>query len=235
MSRWFRFYADAMRHPKVAKLSDAQFRLWVELLSVAAENDGCIPAADDLKHILKRRLDHLLSGLDGLIRASLIDVLEVGYAPHGWRKRQYKSDTSTDRVKKHRAARNVSETPPEAETDTETEEAKASNARDAKIDVPSLMVRLCRVAGLAPPDPGRSYDRHREWLGVVEGWIEAGAAPDLIEQCVAARIATAPNAITSLRYFDGAVRDALATRPEPGSALSADTLALIRSINGEAA
>lgn len=32
MSRWFRFYADAVRNPKVARLSDQQFRLWVELL-----------------------------------------------------------------------------------------------------------------------------------------------------------------------------------------------------------
>ena len=34
MSRWFRFYAEAMRNPKVARLSDKEFRLWVELLAV---------------------------------------------------------------------------------------------------------------------------------------------------------------------------------------------------------
>ncbi|HMO74058.1 MAG TPA: hypothetical protein PKD48_01810 [Sphingopyxis sp.] len=118
-ARWFRFYADAMRHPKVARLTDAQFRLWVEMLSVAAENGGHIPPADDLKHMLKRRLDHLLRGLDDLIRASLIDPLEHGYEPHGWKKRQYKSGTSTDRVRKHRTKRNVSETPPDTEADTE--------------------------------------------------------------------------------------------------------------------
>lgn len=118
-ARWFRFYADAMRHPKVARLNDGQFRLWVELLSVAAENDGKIPPADDLKHMLKRRLDHLLRGLDDLIRASLIDPLDHGYEPHGWKKRQYKSDVSTDRVRKYRGKGNVSETAPEAETETE--------------------------------------------------------------------------------------------------------------------
>lgn len=126
MSRWFRFYADAMRHPKVAKLNDAQFRLWVELLSVAAENEGRIPAADDLKHMLKKRLDHLLRGLDDLIRASLIEPLEGGYTPHGWAKRQYKSDVSTSRVRKHREKGNVSETPPDTETDIPL--AKANGA-----------------------------------------------------------------------------------------------------------
>lgn len=121
MSRWFRFYADAHRNPKVAKLSDKDFRLWVELLSIASEKDGLIPCLEDVKHVLKRRLDHLSSAVDRLISAGLIEPLEHGYEPHGWAKRQYKSDVSTDRVRKHRQQCNVSETPPDTETDTETD------------------------------------------------------------------------------------------------------------------
>lgn len=117
MSRWFRFYADAMRNPKVAKLSDFEFRLWVELLCVAAENDGKIPCAEDLKGILKRRVDHLLRGLNGLIRHGLIDALSGHYEPHNWSKFQYKSDTSTERVTLHRKKRNVSVTAPDTEAE----------------------------------------------------------------------------------------------------------------------
>lgn len=117
MNRWFRFYADAMRNPKVARLSDFEFRLWMELLCVAAENDGKIPCAEDLKGILKRRLDHLLRGLNGLIRHGLIDSLDNHYEPHNWSKFQYKSDSSTARVTLHRKKRNVSVTAPEAETE----------------------------------------------------------------------------------------------------------------------
>lgn len=135
-ARWFRFYADAMRHPKVARLSDSQFRFWVELLSVAAENDGHIPCVDDLKHVLKRRLDHVLRGLKDLIRAGLIDPLDDGYSPHGWMKRQYKSDVSTDRVKKFREKRNVSETAPDTETDTETDNNPPSPPRGKGVPVP---------------------------------------------------------------------------------------------------
>jgi len=132
MSRWFRFHADAMRNPKVGRLSDKEFRLWVELLSVAAENDGLIPCLSDLKHVLKRRLDHLSTGVERLISIGLIDALGCGYEPHSWSKFQYKSDVSTDRVKRHREKRNVSETPPETDTDTDTEviEAKASKPRE---------------------------------------------------------------------------------------------------------
>lgn len=123
MSRWFRFYSDALRNPKVAALTDREFRLWVKLLAVAADNDGFIPEVGLLKHVLNGRLDHLLTGVKALSNAGLIDPKEDGYEPHNWSKFQYKSDTSTDRVKKHRAERNVSETPPEqnrteAETDS---------------------------------------------------------------------------------------------------------------------
>lgn len=127
MSRWFRFYADAMRNPKVAALSDHDFRLWVELLALASENGGHIPPLESLKHVLKRRLDHLSRGLNGLIRALLIDALSDGYEPHNWSKFQYKSDTSTDRVHKFREKRNVSETPPEQiQSRTDIPAAKAT-------------------------------------------------------------------------------------------------------------
>lgn len=128
MSRWFRFYAEAMRNPKVLRLSDKDFRLWVNLLAVASENDGHIPADDVLKLVLGMRLDHLKGGLNRLISGGLIDALDDGYEPHHWSKFQYKSDTSTERVQKHRAKGNVSETAPETEADTETDKGKRKRA-----------------------------------------------------------------------------------------------------------
>lgn len=127
MSRWFRFYAEAMRHPKVAKLSDRDFRFWMQLLSVASENNGTIPPVGDLKVVLKARLDHLLEGLKRLISAGLIDVQDGSYEPHDWSKHQYKSDTSTTRVTLHRQRRNVSETAPEADTETEQKKETDTN------------------------------------------------------------------------------------------------------------
>lgn len=129
MSRWFRLYSDALRNPKVARLSDKEFRLWIELLAVAAENEGVIPCLDGLKHLLRRRLDHLSTGVERLISIGLIDALSDGYEPHNWAKFQYKSDTSTDRVKRHREKRNVSETAPETDTEADTEVAKATHPR----------------------------------------------------------------------------------------------------------
>jgi hypothetical protein len=122
MSRWFRSYSDTHRNPKVAGLSDADFRLWHQLLCIASENDGLIPPLEALKRLLKRRLDHLKAAVDRLVKDGLIDACEVGFEPHNWLERQYKSDCSTERVKRFRnASGNVSETAPETETETETE------------------------------------------------------------------------------------------------------------------
>lgn len=120
MSRWFRSYADTHRNPKVASLSDADFRLWHHLLCIAAENEGLIPPLDALKRLLKRRLDHLKCAVERLVKEGLIDRHGEGFAPHNWLERQYKSDCSTDRVKRFRnGGGNVSETAPDTETDIE--------------------------------------------------------------------------------------------------------------------
>jgi hypothetical protein len=136
MTRWFRFYADAMRNPKVLRLSDKDFRLWVGLMALASENDGKIPSDDDLRLVLGMRLDHLQGGLNRLISGGLIDTLDDGYEPHHWSKFQYKSDTSNDRVAKHRAKRNVTVTPPDTDTDTEEDKSDANASPRAKRAAP---------------------------------------------------------------------------------------------------
>jgi hypothetical protein len=147
-SRWYRAYADQHRNPKVVALSDRDFRLWHQLMAVACENDGFIPPLEGLKRVLSMRLDHLEGGVKRLITAGLVDALEGGYEPHNWSKRQYKSDTSTDRVQKHRRKRNVSVTPPETDTDTETEES------DKSLSTPAGAGELFDFGNEEPPDDG---------------------------------------------------------------------------------
>src|SRR6185312_7315007 len=87
----------------------------------------------------------LESLLDRLLIAGLIDVVKGGpngsrIAPHGWAKRQYKSDTSTDRVKRYRKRfRNDAETPPETETEAETEEPPVSPPAGDKVTVQDVV------------------------------------------------------------------------------------------------
>jgi len=129
VSRWFRMYNEALDDPKVQSLSPADFKGWINLLLLACRKDGCLPAEDDVAFNLRLNLPTARKLIKTLTSKGLIDPTgtddSVGM-PHGWNSRQYKSDVSTDRVKRFRnGARNVSstvsETAPETEADTEPE------------------------------------------------------------------------------------------------------------------
>lgn len=137
MSRWFRYYEGALDDPKVQTLPAHDFKGWVNMLCVASRNDGVLPDIPALAFSLRMDIDACRTLVERLINGGLIDRKNGGvngahYAPHGWDKRQYKSDTSTARVKRFRErSETVTETPPETDTeaDTEREEANASSAR----------------------------------------------------------------------------------------------------------
>lgn len=168
---WFRMYGDVINDPKVMGLPEAMRWHWVAMLCVASKTDGILPPAADLAFMLRLKLQQAAAIVTELHAGGLLDKIEGGFAPHNWNGRQYKSDVSTDRVKRFRNAKrnvssDVSETPPEQIqiTDTETEkkdaEAKASGA-GAPIDVRSRLFSggletLARLTGKGP-DACRSF------------------------------------------------------------------------------
>ena len=105
MSRWFRFYDSALDDPKVQKLPPELFKIWVNLLCVASRNDGVLPALEDLAFMLRKDEDTLAQVLGELQRLGLIDAFEQGLTPHNWSTRQYQSDNSAERVRKHRESK----------------------------------------------------------------------------------------------------------------------------------
>jgi len=129
MARWFRFYDDALNDPKVQLLEPKLFKAWVNLLCLASQHDGLIPSMTDVSFALRTSETEAGRIIDGLISAGLIDQIEEHLQPHNWRARQFKSDGSTERVKRFRKRfRNVSsavsETGPDTDTDTDTEVSK---------------------------------------------------------------------------------------------------------------
>lgn len=124
MTRWFRFYDDALNDPKILKLSDNLHRIWVGILCVASKNDGFLPSVEDLALLVRIKPAKMHEAIKSLIKSGLIDDDGVVCKPHNWDGRQYKSDTSNERVKRHRERKcNVTVTPPETEQiqNTETE------------------------------------------------------------------------------------------------------------------
>lgn len=132
--QWFRFYNEALDNPKVQKLDGSTFKLWVNLLCVASRNDGKLPSNPDLAFALRIDEIALESLLDRLLIGGLIEVRKGGpngsyIAPHDWEERQYKSDTSTPRVKRYRKrSRNVTETASDTDTDTDKKTSKKAVA-----------------------------------------------------------------------------------------------------------
>lgn len=103
MAAWLRLYTEMMDDPKVGQLTDPEFRTWVGLLCLAGKAD----ASGDTRHTIEQArwslrrdigpdLPHLLSL--NLIVASPSKTIRIT----NWSKRQYRSDSSVERVRKHR-------------------------------------------------------------------------------------------------------------------------------------
>lgn len=140
VSIWFRYHIEALDDPKVQLLSGDDFKTWVNLLCIAAKNNGKLPAIEDISFSLRRPSDAIEAVLERFLSATLIDKVSGGvngyhYAPHGWKERQYKSDTSTERVKRFRAT--VTETAPEPDTEPDTEPEEESNDKTRACAIPN--------------------------------------------------------------------------------------------------
>lgn len=141
VNRWFRFYSEALEDPKVQRLDGETFKAWINILCLANRTDGLLPSLADIAFALRTDENGARSVVDRLHRAVLLDRISGGpegyrYVPHAWRKRQYKSDTSTERVKRFRQrSKSVAETAPESEsesgseTDSETDQKEVHASR----------------------------------------------------------------------------------------------------------
>src|SRR5262245_33674221 len=98
MARWFRFYDEAVNDPKVQRLPGELFKSWVNLLCLASQNDGILPAIEDISFALRLSLPKVERLLEDLCQRELIDDGGGTGAlrPHNWNGRQYQSDCSTD-------------------------------------------------------------------------------------------------------------------------------------------
>ena len=103
MHSWFRLYVELLDDPKAQALPPRLFKFWINILCVAAIYDGKLPDVNVLKHRLKARLDYVKGSLNDLLSVGLIDDCDGVLRPHNWDKRQYKSDSSTERVNNYRS------------------------------------------------------------------------------------------------------------------------------------
>jgi hypothetical protein len=104
---WFRMYHEMIEDPKVGTLSDSEFRLWVEILCLACQsgNGGdtnltVTETAWKLRRDVSVTVKKLIS--NGLVTFQKRSNGEDTIFVPNWKKRQFQSDSSTKRVRKHR-------------------------------------------------------------------------------------------------------------------------------------
>ena len=202
MSRWFRFYDDAVNDPKIIKLSDDIFRAWVNLLCVASKHDGALPAVDDVSIILRVKASRAAAIIAELVSCGLLDKTEKGFAPHNWNGRQYKSDVSTERVKRFRnGQRNVSETPPDTEQKQITEQKIPAVAKAPPVDVDfeDFWKSYPRREGANPKEPAAKLFRAAVKGGENPRVIVAGAKECAIREAKNVGTPYIPQAVKWLR------------------------------------
>jgi hypothetical protein len=215
MSRWFRLYNEVLDDPKVQKLSGPDFKLWVNVLCLAARHDGRLPPESDVGFALRLEPKATAAILLRLSKAGLIDMVEGVLIPHGWNDRQYKSDVSTDRVKRFRkrsgnvsldVSKQLDETPPETEADTETEVTLAKAKAEPKKSNPETIMFAAGLELLM--DAGKSNSAARSIIGK---WKRDHSTEAVI---VAMGKAKREGAIDPVSFIEGCFRRERADRDE---------------------
>ena len=98
---WFRFYVRTLNNPKAQRLTSNTFKGWVNLLCLAKESNGELPPVEDVSFRLRLSKPKTESLLKALRANGLVDENRM----HDWNEMQYPSDSSTERVQRHRERR----------------------------------------------------------------------------------------------------------------------------------
>lgn len=183
---WFRMYSDFMFDEKVEFLSFEDQRHYVFILCM--KNAGLL----DKDYAQEGMLDSVVAKRLGLYgeafesaKRRLIEsgLVGDGFQPLAWEKRQYISDSSTDRVKAHRErmkrACNVSVTAPDTDTEADTEKRQATpdgfddfwRAYPKKVAKPAAIraFRSAKVNGNLP-----EVLTHIRSMATSESWTKSG-------------------------------------------------------------
>lgn len=134
-ARWFRMYAEFASDPKVQMLSETDQRRYLMILCLRCNNGDVTLQDKEVAFQLRISNEEWVTTKAELVQKDLINDTNQ---PTAWDKRQYASDSSAERVARHRAKKkkecNVTVTPPEKETEKE----KEIKTYDAKTHLVSL-------------------------------------------------------------------------------------------------
>ena len=123
--QWFRFYTDWLENPKLCNVSETFQARYVKLLCLRCKGEIPGITTEQIAWCLRLDITETEKTMAALEAAGLWADGDI----YNWDNRQYNSDTSTDRVRKHRnkvkrfsnGDETLRVTPSESETETESE------------------------------------------------------------------------------------------------------------------
>lgn len=158
--KWFRFYHEFMDDPKIAMMSDSDQLLWVKALCLASDNEnnrGVITLSDEeICWKLRITVESWRHAIDKFRAKGMIEHCDGGYKITNWDKRQYKSDSSAERVAKHRRKSlkrprgNSKTTQPKS---VETEQSQRCNVTVTPSDTDSEQIQNTDPEEIKDPPP----------------------------------------------------------------------------------
>lgn len=203
-NQWFRLYAEFATDPKVQMMSEADQRRFIMVLCLRCSNGDVTLQDDEIAFQLRISNEEWAQTKARFLAKGLIND---DNKPTAWDRRQFVSDSSAERVRKHRdkkkqAAKrvcNVTATPPEADTeaDTEAEEKRAALPVGDPPTVTrqgSLCRRLRQESGITDAAPHQLDDS--TWSSIL-----AKRTDEEIVEFAKAKTEARSGQRTSLRYL----------------------------------
>lgn len=215
MNHWWRAYNTAASDPKLGELTDWQHRCWFQIMCMASENDGKLPILKHVAFTLRVRPEKAAEVISQLHVAGLLDKTEDGFVPHNWNGRQYKSDVSTDRVKRFRnGKRNVSVNDERnAPEQSRPEQKRADTEARDPLKVRTGDFQQAIVRAFAAANSPNLPETSRAGL-----WLSQGFQEDICLAVITDIVKRKPS-ITTLSYFDKPIADAHAKKAPPREAV----------------
>lgn len=205
-NQWFRMYSEFATDPKVQMMSEAYQRRFLMVLCLRCSNDDVTLHDEEVAFQLRISNEEWTETKRTFLAKNLINEDNT---PAAWNRRQFASDSSAERVARHRAKKkqecNVTETPPEAEADTEADNYSAlSDAREAELSTlptrKGLVCGMLRKAGMADAAP--HYLTDEVWETIL-----AKRTDEEIVEVAKAKMAARQGQRTGLKYLAPALMD----------------------------
>ncbi len=154
MTRWYRAYAGTVKDDKLAEVSviagcsrSVAIAVWHAILESAAETDDG-GRFETTPRRVAAALCEPLAAIQSVFEA-MTEIAMIGAdSVTAWKSRQYESDKSTERSRKHRETKRNGDatlqgrcaTPPEAETETDTDSKEQEDTASAASSSPRAPV-----------------------------------------------------------------------------------------------